>query len=179
MISKKKVIVGLVFVGVFVVAILGAVSFMVPTEAARKETQVGVVKENVADEEMISQQVAGKSNEMKAVDVKEAENTELADLENLMNNFASAYFAGDKEQIKSYLSDSFEGEIDTYYADAAAVHISEIKGLSAVTASDMDTDYVVSVEYKENEDADYYCYLTVSLVKEVDDWKVKWYAIEG
>ncbi len=180
MISKRKMVVGLVFVCVFVVAIFLAVPFVAPTEAAvEEESKVNVSEEKVTNQELISQQATVKSNEAEVIAVSEQESTELSDLECFVTEFANAYFAKDQELVESCLAESFSGEVNTYYAASEDVYISAIKGLSDIRTNDVDTIFVVSVEYKETIDADYFRYLTLEIVKETDDWKVQFYGIEG
>lgn len=98
--------------------------------------------------------------------------------ETWLKAFAAAYFAADTEQIQKFLAASFEGEPEGYTGDREDVLIHACKGLSQTADAEVGETCEVSVEFKVSEDADYYTYLTVTVVKETDGWKVQDYRLE-
>ena len=93
--------------------------------------------------------------------------------------FADAYFAEDAEQIQKFLAASFERDLEVYSGDGEYVQIHAIKGLEQTAECEVGETCEVSVEFKVSEDADYFTYLTVTVAKENDGWKVYDYGLEG
>lgn len=99
----------------------------------------------------------------------------------VISQFMKAYYSGDKDAVKQYLSDSHSGNIDVYtdYESADPV-IHAIKGLDNLV---QDTAYwgelYPSVEFKITSDSDYYMYLSMTLTWENNQWKVSDYGLEG
>ncbi len=93
--------------------------------------------------------------------------------------FAAAYFAEDAEQIQKYLAASYERDLEVYSGDGEYVQIHAIKGIEQTAECEVGETCEVSVEFKVSEDADYYTYLTVTVAKENDGWKVYDYGLEG
>lgn len=99
----------------------------------------------------------------------------------VISQFMKAYYSGDKDAVKQYLSDSHSGNIDVYtdYESAEPV-IHAIKGLDNLV---LDMAYwgelYPSVEFKITSDSDYYMYLSMTLAWENNQWKVSDYGLEG
>lgn len=98
--------------------------------------------------------------------------------ETWLKAFAAAYFAADTEQIQKFLAASFAGDPEGYSGDGEDVQIHEIKGLEQTTECEVGETCEVSVEFKVSEEADYYTYLTVTVVKETGRWMVQDYGLE-
>ena len=96
-----------------------------------------------------------------------------------LKEFATAYFAADVEQIQKFLVASYERDLEVYSGDGEYVQIHAIKGLEQTAECEIGETCEVSVEFKVSEDADYYTYLTVTVAKENDSWKVYDYGLEG
>ena len=96
-----------------------------------------------------------------------------------LKEFATAYFAADVEQIQKFLVASYERDLEVYSGDGEYVRIHAIKGLEQTAECEIGETCEVSVEFKVSEDADYYTYLTVTVAKENDSWKVYDYGLEG
>lgn len=99
--------------------------------------------------------------------------------EDWLKAFAAAYFAADTEQIQKFLTASYERDLEGYSGDGEYVQIHAIKGLEQTAECEAGETCEVSVEFKVSEDADYYTYLTVTVTKENDGWKVSDYGLEG
>lgn len=99
----------------------------------------------------------------------------------VISQFMKAYYSGDKDAVKQYLSDSHSGNIDVYtdYESADPV-IHAIKGLDNLV-QDMAYwgELYPSVEFKITSDSDYYMYLSMTLTWENNQWKVSDYGLEG
>lgn len=93
--------------------------------------------------------------------------------------FTDAYFAADAEQVQKFLAASYERDLEVYSGDGEYVQIHAIKGLEQTAECEVGETCEVSVEFKVSEDADYYTYLTVTVAKENDGWKVYDYGLEG
>ena len=96
-----------------------------------------------------------------------------------LNAFAAAYFAADAEQVQKFLAASYERDLEVYSGDGEYVQIHAIKGLEQTAECKVGETCELSVEFKVSEEADYYTYLTVTVAKENDGWKVYDYGLEG
>ncbi len=97
----------------------------------------------------------------------------------LVEEFANAYFQGDLETIRQYLSVTFEEEIEGYPGDTSAIVIHTTKGLHDIPQAM--TQYgrlSPSIEFLETADSDSYTYLSISLIWEENQWKVSSYGLE-
>ena len=99
--------------------------------------------------------------------------------EDWLKAFADAYFAADAEQVQKFLAASYERDLEVYSGDGEYVQIHAIKGLEQTAECEVGETCEVSVELKVSEDADYYTYLTVTVAKENNGWKVYDYGLEG
>ena len=99
----------------------------------------------------------------------------------MISQFMKAYYSGDKDAVKQFLSDSHRGNVDVYtdYESADPV-IHAIKGLDNLVP-DMAywSEIYPSVEFKITSDSDYYMYLSMTLTWEDNQWKVSDYGLEG
>lgn len=91
--------------------------------------------------------------------------------------FVEAYFHGDTETLRTFLDDSYTGDIEVYEGSAEISDIT-IKGLDNLTGKVSGDMCTVSAEFKENSADDSFQYLTIELVKEEDGWKVAFYGLE-
>lgn len=99
----------------------------------------------------------------------------------VISQFMKAYYSGDKDVVKQYLSDSYSGNIEVYTDFESADHdIHAIKGLDNIV---LDMAYWgelrPSIEFKKAPDSDYYIYLSMTLTWEDNQWKVSDYGLEG
>ena len=109
------------------------------------------------------------------------DSAEMAVLEELMKEFYTAYFNGDEEGIRQYLSADFSGTPEVYDAPETAgeLEIREIKSFVDGTESEDNSfeEYSQSVEFvAPGEDS--FTYLSVEFVKENGEWKVSSYGLE-
>ncbi len=121
--------------------------------------------------------VVEKPGEVSGQDGAAAGNGEQAALREVMTAFSAAYFNGDAEGIRQYLSQSFSGTPEVYDAPETAgdVEIREIRGLDAVPEDASECG--LSLVFVEPGD-DSYTYLAADFVKEGDGWKVSSYGLD-
>ena len=115
------------------------------------------------------------------MEVVGTDSAEMAVLEELMKEFYTAYFNGDEEGIRQYLSADFSGTPEVYDAPETAgdIEIREIKSFVDMTESEDNSfeQYSQSVEFvAPGEDS--FTYLSVEFVKENGEWKVSSYGLE-
>lgn len=112
---------------------------------------------------------------------KVLEPSDSVQIERIANRFAKAYFAGDVDALKQYLTEPYDWKVEVCQnADNAdEVEILAIKGLSDIREQVVGDVCVISVEYREPEITDAYRYLTIELIKEETGWKIQFYGIEG
>lgn len=99
----------------------------------------------------------------------------------VVGQFMKAYYAGDREQVRTLLSGSYSGDIDVYTDfEPAEPVIKAIKGLDSPV---LDMAYwgelYPSVEFRLTPDSDYFMYLSMTLTWEENQWKVSSYGLEG
>ena len=104
---------------------------------------------------------------------------EALEVERIMGEFTTAYFAGDADTIKQYLSDSYEGEVLVYENPDRAdeVQIKGIGGIDFGIEGNIGDTYELTMEFVSPGD-DSNTYLTVSFIKEESGWKVTFYGLE-
>lgn len=102
-------------------------------------------------------------------------------IERITNRFAKAYFEGDVDTLKQYLTKPYVRKVEVCQnADnAEKIAILAIKGLADIGEKEIGDVCVISVEYQESEITDAYRYLTIEFVKEDAGWKIRFYGIEG
>lgn len=90
--------------------------------------------------------------------------------------FAAAYFDGDADALRTYLAATFEGDAETYPGPGKA-ELLAVRGLGTDEALAVGSERELSVEFRDSTE-DSYTYLTLSLVKQEDGWKVQAYGLE-
>jgi len=100
------------------------------------------------------------------------------EIEGIVTEFCTAYFGGDLDSVKSFLTDQYIWDIDVYENSSDEVEITAVKGLEDIGEKKIDDVCVVSVEYKEA-GMDTYVYLTVEFIKTDKGWKIEFYGNEG
>lgn len=100
-------------------------------------------------------------------------------IKGIVEEFAVAYFSGDKESIQNYLTTPYEWDIDIYGGAADTVSNMSIEGLTEIGENDTGNVCVVSLEYKSSPESDMFQYLTIELIKQSNGWKIQFYGIEG
>ena len=107
------------------------------------------------------------------------ESAEAKALRGVMTAFYTAYFHGDEEGIRQYLSADFSGTPETYAAPETAgdIEIREIRGISDVPESDPSGECSLALEFvAPGEDS--FTYLSAAFVKENGEWKISSYGLE-
>lgn len=94
----------------------------------------------------------------------------------IAEEFAEAYFRGDKDSIQSHLTTPYEWDIEVY-TDTGAIDNLTIKGLTEIGKEEIGSSKVISIEYKNSENEDTFQYLTLEFMKQEDGWKIQFYGI--
>lgn len=113
--------------------------------------------------------------------VQPLDTSEYSSPEIVVSQFMQAYFSGNADSVKPYLSESFDSAIDVYTDfEPADPEIHAIKGLEN-WARDLEQWGTIrpSIEFRKTPDSDYYMYLSMTLVWEDNQWKVSEYGLEG
>ena len=100
------------------------------------------------------------------------------EIEEIVTEFYTAYFDGNLDSIKPFLTDQYIWDMDVYGNSADKVEVTAVKGLEDIGEMKIDDVCVVSVEYKED-GMDTYVYLTVEFIKTDKGWKIEFYGSDG
>ncbi len=104
--------------------------------------------------------------------------TDEQSAEAIVLDFSAAYFEGNTEVMKTYLTDPYDWDIDTCPFDETAVCVMGINSLRFKTEGNIQK-CVASLEFKESADKDYFTYLTINLIKQAGEWRIQFFALEG
>ena len=101
--------------------------------------------------------------------------------EPVISQFLKAYYSGDRDSVKQYLSASYNSEIDVYTDyESADPKINAIKGLENLIYDMADCGTIrPSIQFRITPNSDYYVYLSMALTWEGGQWKVSEYGLEG
>lgn len=110
---------------------------------------------------------------------EEALSADAQEMKEIVEAFAAVFFRGDKDSVQNYLTDPFEWDIDVYEGAADTVSDLSVKGLTDIGEKAIGETCDVSLEYKESAQSDTFQYLTITLIKQTDGWKIQFYGIEG
>lgn len=101
------------------------------------------------------------------------------EINDVSNAFALAYFAGEKEEMRKYLADSYEGDLDVYSdADTKLVEIMELKGVEDIADAQTGDTHIVSLECNMAGTGEGLWYLTLEVIKQEEGWKILSYGME-
>lgn len=93
--------------------------------------------------------------------------------------FAGAYFAGNTEEMRKYLADSYGGDIDVYSdGDAGPEGMIALKGLEDVGEAAVGDTRTVSLECSMAGMGEGLSYLTLEMEKQEEGWKILSYGLE-
>ena len=107
------------------------------------------------------------------------ESEEVQNLRQRMEDFCQAYFHGDMETVKEFLSASYSGDIDVYEnpEEAASMDMRDITGLTDINGLSDTEKYTLSKPFiAPGEDS--LTYLSVTFVNENGAWEVNGYGLE-
>ncbi len=97
----------------------------------------------------------------------------------VLEAFAESYFDGDVDAIQKFLASTYEGDIDIYEGTGMISDLT-VKGLSDADEKKVENgQYNGSIEFRDSNYKDMFLYLTVILVSEQGEWKIKFYGVEG
>ncbi len=140
------------------------------------------VEDDSADADAVSQAVitddaqnSGEAEESEEV----KENEKVQNLRQRMEDFCQAYFHGDTETVKGFLSASYSNDIDVYGnpAEAETIDMRDITGLTGISGLSDTEKYILSKPFiAPGEDS--LTYLSVTFVFENGEWKVSFYGLE-
>lgn len=99
-------------------------------------------------------------------------------VEAIVHEFSTAYFEGNTEVIKTYLTEPYDWDIDACPFDGTAVRVMGINSLRFDTDENV-KECTASLEFKKTADSDYYIYLTIILIKQSDEWRIQFFTLEG
>ena len=99
----------------------------------------------------------------------------------VISEFMKAYYSGDRDAVKQYLSTSYNLDIDVYTDhEPADPKINAIKSLENMVHDMADWGTIRPyIEFRKTPDSDYYMYLSMTLAWEDGQWKVSEYGLEG
>lgn len=100
------------------------------------------------------------------------------EIQDVVNGFIAAYFKGDKEGVREYLTAPYEWEIVLCEGIETAPPV-EIEGILGIGKMQVGDTCVISASFREPRQSDYLKYLTMELIKQTDGWKIYFYGIEG
>lgn len=97
----------------------------------------------------------------------------------IASEFSRAYFDGDQEELRKYLADSYDGDIEIYPdAEPKVAGMTAVKGLEDIGESQIGDTQVVSLECDRANTGEGLLYLTLEMVKQENGWKVYFYGLE-
>ena len=112
--------------------------------------------------------------------LRASSNEAYSNVEEIVKEFADAYFVADSDVMKKHLSRTRNVEFTVYEGgDPDKVVINAIKGLENISADIEQKGYCnASVEFKKSAESDYYIYLTIEIILEDNQWKIAYYTLE-
>ncbi len=94
-------------------------------------------------------------------------------------DFSRAYFDGDQEELRKFLADSYDGDIEIYPdAEPEVAGMTAVRGLEDIGDSKIGDTQVVSVACDRANMGEGFLYLTLEMVKQENGWKVYFYGLE-
>ncbi len=104
---------------------------------------------------------------------------ENQEVQELVETFSQLYFARDREAMKAYLAEDYGSLIDASPYAGDTVVIQGYKLPQSVTYELAASGSCwASVAFRETPESDSYTYLSITLVKERDAWKIESYGLE-
>ena len=99
----------------------------------------------------------------------------------VISEFVKAYYSGNRDAVKKYLSNSYNMDVDVYTDhEPADPKINAIKSLDNLVHDMADWGTIRPyIEFRKTPDSDYYMYLSMTLAWENGQWKVSEYGLEG
>jgi len=97
------------------------------------------------------------------------------EIQNIVEEFAAAYFDGNIDAMQKFLASTYEGEIDVYESTGTISDLT-VKGIQEEKENG---GCVVSLEFRDSSYEDMFLYLTVIFIKQEDGWKIQFYGVEG
>lgn len=104
---------------------------------------------------------------------------DAVEISNVSNAFALAYFAGEKEEMRKYLADSYEGDLDVYSdADTELVGMMALNGVEDIADAQIGDMHTVSLVCDMAGTGEGLWYLTLEVMKQEEGWKILSYGME-
>lgn len=109
---------------------------------------------------------------------KTALSEDAIQIKNIVEKFSSAYFNGDKKNLKKFLAKSYNQDIDIYTGPGKIKNVT-LKGLEDIGNEKDGKNCTVSLEFKDiKESSDSFLYLTTGFIKQSGKWKINFYGLE-
>lgn len=133
---------------------------------------------NSTEDSIEAQQTTGSVPESETNEgAAETLSADAQEIKNAAESFASAYFSGDANGVKTHLISPYEWDVDVYTGSGAASDFT-LKGLPD-SEKEIGSVQVISLEYRDSDYEDMFLYLTMEFVKQEDGWKIQFYGVEG
>lgn len=105
--------------------------------------------------------------------------TDRQEIKKIVDEFATAYFGGNADTIQKFLAGTYGGKVSVYEGMGTISDLT-VKGLSGADEQRSGSGtYIVSLEYRDSENADTFRYLTFEFIRQGDGWKIQFYGLEG
>lgn len=147
------------------------------------ETSSQYAIENTTEEESQTDEL------LQGMERTETADTEITDpalsedakeIQDIVETFSAAYFSGGVEEIKKYLTDPYDWDIEVYSnpEKSADISVIAINGISDIGNKNVDDICVIAMQYKQSASDDTVQSLTIELIKKSEGWKIQFYGIE-
>lgn len=104
---------------------------------------------------------------------------DAVEISDVSNAFVRAYFAGEKEEMRKYLADSYEGDLDVYSdADTELVGMMALNGVEDIADAQIGDTHTVSLVCDMAGTGEGLWYLTLEVMKQEEGWKILFYGME-
>ena len=150
-------------------------------QSSTQDSMQSSEKVTVAETNSVTENNTENSQEAKGMEEQKLStqgSEEVQNLRQIMEDFCQAYFRGDTETVKGYLSASYSDDLDVYEnpEEVENMDMRDITGLDGISELDaekynLSKPFVVSGE-------DSLTYLSVTFVLENGEWKVSYYGLE-
>lgn len=153
------------------------------------QTQMAEEREAPQEEDLAErdQDQAGAGEAQPKTDQEDSQNfggrpvlsEDAMEIGDIASDFSRAYFDGDQEELRKYLADSYDGDIEIYPdAEPKVAGMTAVRGLEDIEESQIGDTQVVSLECDRANTGEGLLYLTLEMVKQENGWKVYFYGLE-
>lgn len=133
--------------------------------------------ENISPTVSVEEEKSTDNQTQDSSENNEVLSTDGQEIKEIVEAFSKAYFSGDTNGIKNYLTDPYEWDIEVFNGTTEVTDIF-VKGVDTIQEKNIGDICVVSLEYKTNTQDDTFQYLTIELIKQSDGWNIQFYGTE-